>query len=111
MFHLLPYNNTTDNLWSLDFMNYRANNIVENEVSFVITLDLPGVQQSDIDIAVAKDELVVNATRNKRTLTRAYTLSEHVDQDNIEALLKDGVLTITLLKKPEIQPRKIKVKV
>jgi HSP20 family protein len=111
MFHLLPYNNTTESLWALDFMNYRTNNIEENDTSFTISLDLPGVQQSDIDIAVANDELVLNAVRNKRTLTRAYQLSEHVDQDNIEAALKNGVLTITLLKKPEIQPRKIKVKV
>ena len=43
-------------------------------------------------------------------LERHFTLPETVDPDGIEALLEDGVLHLTLAKKPEAQPKKIEVK-
>lgn len=38
-----------------------------------------------------------------------FTLPEGTDVDHVRAELKDGVLTVTLPKKPEVQPRKIAV--
>ncbi len=42
---------------------------------------------------------------------RTFTLPPTVDTDKVTADLKEGVLTLTLPKKPEAQPKKISVKV
>ena len=43
-------------------------------------------------------------------IQRLISLPETVDPERIEAELKDGVLRLTLAKKPELQPKKIQVK-
>ena len=40
---------------------------------------------------------------------RSFTLPEQVDQHNITALLEDGVLTLTLNKRPETKPRRVAI--
>ncbi|HEX6320077.1 MAG TPA: Hsp20/alpha crystallin family protein, partial [Burkholderiales bacterium] len=48
----------------------------------------------------------VRATRYQRT----FALSPELETDNVEANLKDGVLTLRIPKRPEIRPRKIEVR-
>jgi HSP20 family protein len=53
------------------------------------------------------------AGRSERSFgafSRSFTLPEGVDVEHAEAGLASGVLTITLPKKPEVQPKKIEVK-
>jgi len=40
---------------------------------------------------------------------RSFTLPNHIDQDKIQAEHENGVLKITMPKKPELQPRKVKI--
>ena len=40
---------------------------------------------------------------------RAFTLSSKIDQENISAQVEDGVLTLTLPKVKEVQPRRITI--
>ena len=42
--------------------------------------------------------------------TRSFTVSNAVDTSNIEAVLREGVLSLTLLRAPEAKPRVICVK-
>ena len=44
-------------------------------------------------------------------IERVITLPETVDSEKIDAELKDGVLRLQLAKKPELQPKKIQVKI
>ena len=53
------------------------------------------------------------ATRSERaygSFLRKFSLPEEVDGDRIEASYKDGVLSVTLPKKPEAAPKRIAVK-
>jgi HSP20 family protein len=99
--------------------------IVENKESLVITMDLPGVKKEDVNIKLENNILEVEGRidyaryeklnpvyteYNIGNFARKFTVSNAVDTSNIEAALKDGVLTLMLLKAPEAKPRQIPVK-
>ncbi len=94
-----------------------AVDVVEDDQKFELYADLPGVKQEDLDIQVEKDVLTIKGERKLErrgervagAFSRAFTLPKHVDVEKIAAMLKDGVLTLTLPKRPEAQPRQIKV--
>jgi len=94
-----------------------AVDVVEDDQKFELYADLPGVAQGDLDIQVEKDVLTIKGERKlvrkgeraSGAFSRAFTLPKHVDVEKIAASLKDGVLTLTLPKRPEAQPRQIKV--
>jgi HSP20 family protein len=103
---------------------YAPASLWEEESQWVIEFDLPGVKQDDIDVTLEKNSLRLTAQRpapqedgkfyhQERTygpIQRLISLPETVDPERIEAELKDGVLRLTLAKKPELQPKKIQVK-
>jgi HSP20 family protein len=95
----------------------------EEEDRWCVEVDLPGVKQEDIDITLEKNTLRIAAERKgledrkywhqERAygrFERLFTLPETVNPDSIEAELREGVLYLTLAKRPESQPRKISVK-
>ena len=98
-------------------------NINETDSGYVITMELPGVQKKDVDVAVDGEELVVTAERSEKSesegllrceirsvkFRRSFTLGRTVDRENIEAKLEDGILKVTLAKKAESVGRKIDV--
>ncbi|MFO0572856.1 MAG: HSP20 family small heat-shock protein [Polyangia bacterium] len=97
--------------------------VKETKDSYVFTADLPGIKEEDLDISLTGNQLVVSGKReqesNKETerfhlyerthgrFSRIFTLPDGVNPDQVAANLKDGVLTLTVGKKPEVQPRKI----
>ena len=94
-----------------------AVDVAEDDQKFELFADLPGVAQADLDIQVEKDTLTIRGERklarkgerNVGAFSRSFTLPKHVDVEKIAASLKDGVLTLTLPKRPEAQPRQIKI--
>jgi HSP20 family protein len=89
--------------------------VVEDDQKLELYADVPGVKQEDLDIVVEKDVLTIKGerkgTRFAGTFERAFTLPKHVDAEKIQAKLENGVLTLTLPKRAEAQPRQIKVSV
>jgi HSP20 family protein len=89
----------------------------EDDTKFELLADLPGVKLEDLDIQVEKDVLTIRGERKLErrgervagAFSRAFTLPKHIDVEKIAASLKDGVLTLTLPKRPEAQPRQIKI--
>lgn len=90
-----------------------AVDIVDNDADTLLVLDMPGVNQDNIDLTLEKNILTIEAkpaemTFEGKTLVyseygvgdfrRAFSLSEDIDRDNITASLKDGVLTVKLTK-------------
>ncbi len=87
--------------------------IYETDESIVVVADMPGVDESSVDITLEKNVLTINgyvelvqpenyslayAEYRVGDYERSFTLSNEIDQDNIEATLKDGVLTLTMPK-------------
>lgn len=96
----------------------------ENEKSYTLTFDLPGVNPKDVKIEVENGTLTVQGSRtfeqsegtNPRrlerfsgTFERSFKLRTKVDQDAIQAKYKDGVLTIELPKAAEAVKREISI--
>ena len=82
------------------------------------------MKQEDIDITLDKNLLKITAERKAPEGERKYwhqerafgkvqrvvSLPETVATDNVEADFRDGVLSIRLAKKPEVQPKKIAIR-
>ena len=99
--------------------------IYETKESIVLIADMPGVDEHDVDITLEKNILTINGTVEASKLTgysvayteydvgdyqRAFTLSDEVDRDRIDARVKNGVLRVTLHKAAQVKARKIAIK-
>jgi HSP20 family protein len=97
--------------------------IREKEEALVLEIDLPGVNQNEIDIKVEDNTLIIQGERRfaresptetyvqmerpQGVFRRAFSLSRRIDQEKIKAGYKDGVLRVVLQKKENPVPRQI----
>ena len=99
--------------------------IVENETEVLLIGDMPGVDEASVDLDLEGSELTIRGTfvpkppegytLNYHEYTsgdyeRSFTLGDTIDRAGIKAVVKDGVLRLTLPKAREAQARKITVK-
>jgi HSP20 family protein len=85
--------------------------------NYVFSLELPGFDENEIDIQVRNGQLQIVAEHKDTNgkffhtcVQRTWSLPEPVDQDNVEAILKNGVLTVKVPKKIVEKVKKIAVK-
>ncbi len=99
--------------------------VKETQDAFVFTADMPGVEEKNLEVQLTNNRLTIsgkresekteqNATyyateRSYGSFARTFTLPEGVEGDRASAELKSGVLTVTIPKKPEAQPKKVTV--
>ena len=98
--------------------------IVENDASFTLFADLPGVAKEDLTIRVDGDNLVIEGVLSAQSpeemdliygeaqfsaYRRQFTLSRELDRSKIEASLNNGALKLTIPKLEEAKPRRISV--
>ncbi|QDT47109.1 Spore protein SP21 [Symmachiella dynata] len=98
--------------------------ISETNEALILTVDLPGVAEEDVDITLHKQVLTIEAKKTEcrhegvnpyyvehsaGLYQRRFKLTEEVDRDGIDATLKDGVLRLTLPKAQAEVAQKIKV--
>ena len=99
--------------------------IHEEAERFVVVADVPGVDGKDIDITAEKGVLTIKGERRSErkssqdgyerveratgTFLRRFTLPESADAEAIKATHVNGVLEVTIPKRPQEQPRRIAV--
>ncbi len=104
-----------------------AVDVYEDEHNITLKVEVPGIDEKDIDIRVENNTLTVHGERkfekeekeeNFRrverqygSFTRTFTLPNTVDPDKVQADYDKGVLKIQLPKKAEAKPKQIKVNV
>ena len=100
----------------------------EDDKAITVTAELPGVEEKDIDVSLTDDLLTIRAQKSAESerkddrvhmsersygsYSRSIRLPFGVDEAKVEAGFKNGVLTVTLPKPPEVQrsAKKIEVK-
>jgi HSP20 family protein len=104
-----------------------AVDIYEDEKKVMLKLEVPGMEEKDLDIRVENHTLTVKGERKFEkeekeenfhrierrygSFFRAFTLPSTVDTENVAASYNAGVLKLELTKKPEAQPKQIKISV
>jgi HSP20 family protein len=104
-----------------------AVDVYEDEHNVTLKIEVPGIEEKDIDVRIENHTLTVHGERkfekeekeeNYRrverqygSFTRSFTLPNTVDTDNVSANYDKGVLKIKLAKKAEAKPKQIKVNV
>ena len=104
-----------------------AVDVYEDEHNVTLKIEVPGIDEKDIDIRIENNVLNVHGERkiekeekeeNYRrverqygSFTRTFTLPNTVDSDNVQASYDKGLLKIKLAKKAEAKPKQIKVNV
>ena len=125
-----------ENLWSslasdrgdgwLAQMTVPPIDLVENENTVKVRMDIPGIKPDQIDIQLNNNLLTVCGKREEEkeekgqmfhrverrsgSFSRSVTLPAAVNEDKVDAQYKDGVLTITMPKTEASKTHRIKVK-
>jgi len=99
--------------------------IKETAEGYAFVADMPGIRQEDLDINLTGNRLSITGKRERDSKTegesffisersfgsfaRTFSLPEGVDGNRVNAELKNGVLTLSVPKVPEVQPKKITI--
>jgi HSP20 family protein len=98
--------------------------IFENNEEYLLYAEIPGASENDVDVTIEKNVLTITAKVNVDVpegyrlfyseygigdYKRSFELGNEIDQDKIEATVKNGILKLHL---PKIQPtvKKIQIK-
>ncbi len=100
-----------------------AVDISEKQQAFELTVELPGMDEKDIEIKLSNGNLIIRGEKQEEveekkkdyylserhygSFERIFNLPKGIDPENIDARFSKGLLTISLPKKPEaIKPEK-----
>jgi len=101
-----------------------ATDVFETEEGLTLVMEMPGVGRENLDVSLEDGVLRVEGRLdfsryagmepvyteyNVGHYARSFSLSDKIDQDNIDARLEDGVLTLTLPRSPATRPRRIEI--
>jgi HSP20 family protein len=102
-----------------------AVDIFENENELVLTAEIPGIEEKDVEIKIEDNTLTLKGERKFEKETkeenyhriersygsfyRAFTLPNYVDTEKIHAEHENGVLKISMPKRDEVKPRTVKI--
>ena len=100
--------------------------LAETDHEVVVKAELPGVDPKDVDIRVEGNYLTIRGEKKQEkeekrsdyhyverqygTFSRSIQLPSTIDPDKVDAGFKEGVLTITVAKRPEAKAKKIPVR-
>ncbi len=101
--------------------------IEENETSFSLTADIPGMSKKDVSIEILdgvltikgerndlkqnEDDFFVVKERNTGSFCRSFKLPENVEDENMKASVKKGIVTISLPKEEVVEPEARTIKI
>jgi HSP20 family protein len=101
-------------------------NVAENDKEMAVTVELPGLEEKDIEVSLSGNLLTIQAERKFEdekkdkqyhrvecqygTFTRTLTLPDGLKRDAVDARYKNGILTLTIPKVEPTPTARVKVK-
>ena len=101
--------------------------ILEKDGKVILRAEVPGLTEKQIEVKVEGDSLILKGERKMESeekkenyhriestygsFTRSFRIPETLDTDKISAEYKNGILTVTIPRKPEVKPREIAVSI
>ncbi len=85
--------------------------ISRSENGYVVEIPVPGYKPDQIDITYKDNVLSISGKSKRRTFTRSLVLPDEIDPDHVQAHVEDGLLTLTLNRRPEAEPKRIQITV
>jgi HSP20 family protein len=102
-----------------------AVDVLEKDGNILLRVEVPGLSEKDIDLKIEGSVLTVRGERKPEpegegvvyhqvegfygNFSRSFSLPETIDTEKINATYRNGVLTVTVPQKPEVQPITIRV--
>jgi HSP20 family protein len=102
---------------------YPPADVFEQNDSYVVAVDLPGIDRTTLDVGIDDNRLTIKGSRPAADSTqhrgecprgkfvRTFSVPASVDQSAIKADYRDGVLEVYLPKQPERKPQRVEIKV
>jgi len=104
-----------------------AVDVAEHENAYDIVAELPGLDEKNVEVKVANGVLAIKGEKQEEkeekqkdyylrersfgSFERSFQIPDGVDTDKITAVFKQGVLTVTMPKKPEVKQAAKKIDV
>lgn len=118
------FNNMFGN-WGIKNSNIPSVDVFEDEKAYYVEAELAGYNEEDVNVHIEKHVLHISSEKSSSKegkkfiirersfmkFDRSFSLPESVDESGISAEFKNGVLTVTLPKKPVEKPKRIEVKI
>ena len=104
---------------------FPRSNIYDTGKSFLLKAEVPGLTENDVTLTLTQDVLTLAGERKVETpegysvhrrerlpmrFSRSFALPSKVDPEKVSATIKDGILTVTVDKAPEVQPKQISIR-
>lgn len=110
----MPWTPLRDLLGFDPFQNIRASygfdyDVTRTEGGYQVEVPVPGYNPSQVTLTFKDGVISVAGETERRSFTRSFTVPDDVNSDAIQARVQDGMLTISLQRHPEAQPKKIQV--
>ena len=96
--------------------------VYEDEHNLMLKLEIPGINEEDLDVQVENNTLTVKGERKFEkeenfhrierrygSFVRTFRLPNTIDTDKVEAHYDKGILKVSLAKREEAKPKQIKV--
>ena len=111
---------------SADFRRL-AMDVIEDDTAYLVTADMPGISRDEVSVTIDKNVLTISVepkdevSQNERKVlrherysgkyARSLRLGEDIDEDQVSAEYRDGVLRLVIPKKAAVAPREVEVKI
>jgi HSP20 family protein len=109
--------------WSTD--QFPRTNIYDTGKAFLVRAEVPGLTDKEVTLTLTQDVLTISGERKVELpegysvhrrerlpmqFSRSFALPAKADAEKVNATIKDGVLTVTVEKAAEVQPKQISVR-
>jgi HSP20 family protein len=116
-----------DDYWFRGATRVPAMDVREEKDKYLIEVELPGLSEKDVELSLkdrvlslstvkkeekeeGKDKVWLKRERRDFKFSRSLALPEDADDENVNAAFKDGLLSVSIGKRPEKAPKLISVK-